>query len=274
MVVKVGFIKLGNLSTSQVIDLLLDEIAAREGIDVRTFGTGAKMSKNEADATAEFKNWKPDFAVMISPNSMAPGPTAARDVWKGVPVVVVSDGPAKKEDRQKLEEAGFGYIILPVDPLIGAKREFLDSTEMSLFNTDALKVLSAGGAIRLVTEELDKLVDQVAQGKKPELPKILAKPEKCIEKAGYTNPYAKAKALAALHIATKVAEIDFPACFVLKEVEEIATTAAAGHEAMRAAGKLADEAREMEKANDSVLRRPHAKDGRLLSKKKLLEKQQ
>ncbi len=89
-----------------------------------------------------------------------------------------------------------------------------------------------------------------------------------------TNPYAKAKALAALHIATKVAEIDFPACFVLKEVDQVATAAAAGHEAMRAAARLADEAREMEKANDSVLRKPHAKDGRLLTKTKLLEKPQ
>jgi methylenetetrahydromethanopterin dehydrogenase len=43
---------------------------------------------------------------------------------------------------------------------------------------------------------------------------------------------------------------------------------------MRAAAKLADEARELEKANDSVLRKPHAKDGRLLTKTKLLEKPQ
>ncbi|HEY9245601.1 MAG TPA: F420-dependent methylenetetrahydromethanopterin dehydrogenase [Candidatus Methanoperedens sp.] len=43
---------------------------------------------------------------------------------------------------------------------------------------------------------------------------------------------------------------------------------------MRAAAKLADEAREMEKANDSVFRKPHAKDGRLLAKTKLLEKPQ
>lgn len=270
--VKVGFIKLGNLGTSLVIDLLLDEIAAREGIDVRTFGTGAKMGKNEAAETVSFKNWKPDFVVMTSPNSMAPGPTAAREVWKDVPAIVVSDGPTKKEDRQKLEDAGFGYIILPVDPLIGAKREFLDPVEMVAFNSDATKILSACGAIRLVQEEIDKLIDQFAAGKKPELPHILAKPEKCIESAGFSNPYAKAKALAALHIATKVAEIDFPACFVLKEIEQIALTAAAGHEALRAAAKLADEAREIEKQNDSLLRKPHAKDGRILSKTKLLEK--
>ncbi len=274
MVVKVGFIKLGNLGTSQSIDLLLDEIAAREGIAVRVFGTGAKMGKEEAESTKHFKEWAPNFAVMISPNSSAPGPTAARDVWKGIPTIVISDGPTKKEDREKLEQAGFGYIILPVDPLIGAKREFLDPVEMVSFNSDAAKVLSACGAIRLVQTEIDKVIDQAAAGQPLTLPKVLAKPEKCVESAGFSNPYAKAKALAALHIATKVAEIDFPACFVLKEVDQIATTAAAGHEAMRAAAKLADEAREMEKANDSVFRKPHAKDGRLITKTKLLEKPQ
>lgn len=275
MVVKVGFIKLGNLGTSQVIDLLLDEIAAREGIAVRVFGTGAKMGKDEAGSTKHFKEWKPDFAVMISPNANAPGPTAARELWKDIPTIVVSDGPTKKDDRQKFEDAGFGYIILPVDPLIGAKREFLDPVEMVSFNTDAAKVLAVCGAIRLVQEAIDNVIDQVASGNSPlELPKILGKPEKCVESAGFANPYAKAKALAALHIATKVAEIDFPACFVLKEVEQVAITAAAGHEAMRAAAKLADEAREIEKANDSVLRKPHAKAGHLLSKTKLLEKPQ
>jgi methylenetetrahydromethanopterin dehydrogenase len=275
MVVKVGFIKLGNLGTSQVIDLLLDEIAAREGIAVRVFGTGAKMGKDEAAETASFKLWKPDFVVMISPNSSAPGPTSARDIWKDTPTIVVSDGPTKKEEREKLEQAGFGYIILPVDPLIGAKREFLDCVEMATFNTDALKVLAVCGAIRMVQTEIDKVIDQVAAGTKPlALPKILGKPEKCVESAGFANPYAKAKALAALHIATKVAEIDFPACFVLKEVDQVATAAAAGHEAMRAAARLADEAREMEKANDSILRKPHAKDGRLLTKTKLMEKPQ
>jgi methylenetetrahydromethanopterin dehydrogenase len=35
--VKVGFIKLGNLGMSQVIDLVQDEIAAREGISTRVW---------------------------------------------------------------------------------------------------------------------------------------------------------------------------------------------------------------------------------------------
>ena len=111
---KIGFIKLGNLGMSQVIDLVQDEIAAREGISVRVFGTGPKMGKDEAAATEELKKWDADFYVMISPNSSAPGPKAARELYKDVPCVVISDGPTKKDDRQALVDDGFGYIIMTV----------------------------------------------------------------------------------------------------------------------------------------------------------------
>jgi methylenetetrahydromethanopterin dehydrogenase len=273
--VNIGFIKMGNLGMSQVINLIQDEIAAREGITIRVFGTGAKMSPAEAAATESFKKWKPDFVVIISPNAAAPGPTAARQVWKDFPCIVVSDGPTKKEARESLEQEGFGYIILPVDPLIGAKREFLDPVEMADFNSDAMKVLSICGVVRLIQEELDKLTEQAASGKSGkglELPHIFAKPEKCVEYAAFSNPYAKAKALAALHMAERVAQVNFPACFMLKDIEQICLTAAAGHEIMGAAAKLATQAREIEKSNDTVFRQPHAKNGTLLRKTRLYEK--
>ncbi|WP_407355391.1 F420-dependent methylenetetrahydromethanopterin dehydrogenase [Methanolobus sp. WCC5] len=269
---KIGFIKLGNLGMSQVIDLVQDEIAAREGISVRVFGTGPKMGKDEAAATAELKAWGADFYVMISPNASAPGPTAAREIYKDVPCIVISDGPTKKEDRAALEEAGFGYIIMTVDPLIGAKTEFLDPVEMASFNSDAMKVLSTCGVVRLIQEELDKVAAMADEGKELELPHIVAKPEKCIERAGFSNPYAKAKGLAALHMADMVAKINFPACFMMKEIEQVTLTAAAGHEMMRAAAQLAIEAREIEKANDSVFRQPHSKKGYLMTKTSLYEK--
>jgi methylenetetrahydromethanopterin dehydrogenase len=41
---------------------------------------------------------------------------------------------------------------------------------------------------------------------------------------------------------------------------------AAGHELMRAAARLADEAREIEKAGDTVLRTPHSASGAVLRK--------
>ena len=108
--VNIGFIKMGNLGMSQVINLIQDEIAAREGITVRSFGTGAKMGPAEAADTESFKQWNADFVVIISPNAAAPGPTAARELWKDVPCIVVSDGPTKKEAREAFEQDGFGYI--------------------------------------------------------------------------------------------------------------------------------------------------------------------
>ncbi len=139
-----------------------------------------------------------------------------------------------------------------------------------------MKVLSICGVVRLIQEELDKVTDQVASGKSGkelELPHIFAKPEKCVEHAGFANPYAKAKALAALHMADKVAQVNFPACFMLKEIEQVCLTAAAGHEIMGAAAKLAIEAREIEKSNDTVFRQPpHAKNGALLKKSKIVPK--
>mgnify|MGYP002476498669 CR=1 FL=1 len=104
------------------------------------------------------------------------------------------------------------------------------------------------------------------------LPTILATPEKCAERMHFSNPYARAKAVGALYMAQAVASIDAAACFRLKELEAIALAAAAGHEVMRAAGRLADESRELEKANDSVSRHPHARTGELMNKTRLLEK--
>jgi len=88
----------------------------------------------------------------------------------------------------------------------------------------------------------------------------------------FSNPYAQAKAMGALYMAQTVASIDAAACFRLKELKTIALTAAAGHEVMRAAARLADEARELEKANDTVSRQPHARTGELMQKLSLLDK--
>ena len=268
---KIGFIKLGNVATSLIADLALDEIAERNDIETKTLGFGAKMTKKEAEMSAELKSWEPQLVVMVGPNAATPGPTAARELYRGVPTIIISDGPSKKDAREALEAEGFGYMILPFDPLIGAKREFLDPSEMALFNSDSLKVLSVCGGVRLVQEELDKAMASIEAGD-PQLPHILGNPEKCTERMNFQNPYARAKAMAALHMAQTAASIDAIACFRLKELERIALTAAAGHEVMRAAAKLADETRELEKASDSVSRKPHARSGALLVKTGLLEK--
>ena len=67
---------MGNLGMSQVITLIQDEMAAREGITVRVFGTGAKMGLTEAMDTESVKQWNADFVRIISPNATSPGLSA------------------------------------------------------------------------------------------------------------------------------------------------------------------------------------------------------
>jgi methylenetetrahydromethanopterin dehydrogenase len=65
---------------------------------------------------------------------------------------------------------------------------------------------------------------------------------------------------------------NFEGCFVEKEWERYVQLVCSGHEIIRAAALLADEAREIEKNFDMLIRRPHDSDGAPLTKKKLLEK--
>jgi methylenetetrahydromethanopterin dehydrogenase len=71
-------------------------------------------------------------------------------------------------------------------------------------------------------------------------------------------------------MAEKVAEINALACFVEKENEKYVPLVTSAHEIAQTAARLAEEAREIEKCNDSVMRKPHAKDGRLKNKTKLM----
>ena len=49
MVVKIGIIKSGNIASSPVLELLLDERADRPNIDVRIISSGAKMSPEQTE---------------------------------------------------------------------------------------------------------------------------------------------------------------------------------------------------------------------------------
>ncbi|HEY3273915.1 MAG TPA: F420-dependent methylenetetrahydromethanopterin dehydrogenase, partial [Methanocella sp.] len=155
MTVRVGIVKLGNLGTSRYIDLILDERADRD-VFVRTIGTGAKLGEPEAEeAVKEILNFKPQFVVVISPNATIPGPTKARDALKeaGIPTIVISDVPVMKI-KDDLKAKGFGYFIVKADSMIGARRQFLDPTEMVLFNAEMTKVLTETGVVRLIQKEL------------------------------------------------------------------------------------------------------------------------
>ena len=273
MVVKIAIIKSGNIGTSPVIDLLLDERADRPNIDVRTFGSGAKMNPEQVeDVVPKIDAFGPDFAIFISPNPGAPGPAKARELLseKDVPAIIIGDAPGKGK-KDEMDEQGLGYIIVMSDPMIGAKREWLDPTEMAIFNSDILKVLAETGALRLVQQTIDTVIEQAEAGS-IELPKLIVTAEKAAEAGGFANPYAKAKAIAAYEMAGSVANLDMKGCFMTKGFENFIPLVAAAHEIAACAAKLAQEAREIEKANDTVLRTPHMKEGNPGCKTDLISK--
>ena len=269
---KIGIFKCGNIGTSPLLELLLDELADRKDIKIRTVTTGSKMALEDVEeALPKMLEFNPDLFVVISPNTALPGPAKARETFvsSGKPAIVITDAPGKRI-KPDLEKQGIGYIIITGDPLIGARKEFLDATEMAIFNSNISKVLAITGVYRIVQQEIDKVIFAVEAGQAPVLPKLVIDISVIRDNSVLSNPYAKAKAMAAYGMAERVADIDALACFVEKESANYIPLVASAHEIAQAAARLAEEAREIEKCNDSVMRKPHAKDGRLKNKTKLL----
>jgi len=272
--VKVGFAKVGNIGCSPLVEFLFDERAEREDLEVRVIGSGSKMDPDSCVATArEMVDHKPDLIVFLTPNAALPGPAKAREIFKEskIPTVIVSDNPAKKAVKT-IEEAGIGYIIVEGDVMIGARKEFLDPTEMACFNSDIIKILAVSGVFEVLRSEIDRLIEAVEKGSTLELPKTIIGKERVADVADYSNPYAKAKAASAYEMTRRAGELNFEGCFVEKNWERYVQLVCSGHEIIRAAARLADEAREMEKSLDTLLRRPHDSQGLPLLKRKLLEK--
>jgi methylenetetrahydromethanopterin dehydrogenase len=273
--VRVGIAKLGNLGTTTMIDPMLNERAERQDIELKIVSSGPTITEEECKEVAKkLLEFGPDLIVVISPNPTLPGPSEARKVLSksGRPLIVIGDAPGAKL-AEELEKAGIGYIFVEADSMIGARREFLDPIEMALFNADLIKVLSVTGAFRVVYEELDKTISGIKSGE-PHLPKVIVNCDKAVEAADFSNPYARSKAMAAFEIARRVAGVSSRGCFKVQEMERYIPIVASAHEMMAAAARLAEEARELEKPTDAVLRRPHADDGKILSKRKLMEKPQ
>ena len=274
MAVRVGFLKLGCIGSASLLEFMLDERAERQDIDVRVVGSGAKLGVEQAEEVAQrILEFKPQLVVVTSPNATLPGPKRAREILKGagVPTVVVSDSPGKKA-AQELEQQGFGYIIVEADSMIGARREFLDPLEMVLFNLDVTRVLAVTGALNLLAAEIDRAIEAIKKGIALTLPRIVVDKEKAIKAASFSNPYSASKAIAAYETARRVGDLTVEACFVVKEWERYTQLASAAHEMMRQAARLADEAREIEKSQDTVSRMPHYDDGSILQKRRLIEK--
>lgn len=269
---KVGVFKCGNIASSLVFELLLDELADRRDIKTRTVTTGSKMNVEDIEeAMPKIFEFKPHLLVFISPNPSMPGPVKVRESLSrsGVPSVVISDAPAKRV-KAELERQGLGYIIVMGDPLIGARREFLDPLEMAIFNANIIKVLAITGVYRMIHQEIDKLVKAIKNDAKPVLPKLIIDTDSIRDKSDFVNPYARAKAMAAYALTEKIAEINFQACFVEKDSGKYVPLVASAHEIAQAAARLAEEAREIEKCGDTLVRKPHSKEGKVKTKAKLM----
>jgi methylenetetrahydromethanopterin dehydrogenase len=252
----------------------LDELAQRKDIVVRTVTTGAKMSLEEVrDAFPKILEFNPDLLVIISPNPSVSGPTFAREkaVQKNFKTIIMSDAVAKRMIKD-LEKQGVGYIVVLGDPLIGARRQFLDPVEMVLFNSNIMKVLAITGVFRLIHQEIDRVIAVQKEKLAVRLPRLLVDTETIRDIADFFNPYARAKAMAAYHIVSKIPEINTKACFMEKDSQKFIPLVACAHEMAQVAAKLAEEAREIEKCTDSLTRKPHSKKGEPLIKIKLLEK--
>lgn len=275
-VVKICVLKLGCIGSSPLLEYVLDERADRNDIEVRVISTGSKMYDEKYGLELAEKGLKEncDLYIVVSPNATTPGPTKARETLreKGKRVIIISDAPTAKIVKD-LEAKGFGYIIVLADSMIGARREFLDPVEMTLFNSDIIRVLAVTGVYRLFQVEINRVVDQIKKGATDiQLPKIVVDKEVAVRYSEFRNPYARVKAMAAYETARHVADLTTEGCFKIKEMERYVPIVAAAHEMMRYAALLADEAREIEKYSDTVVRTPHSTKGEILFKEKLAEK--
>jgi len=234
--------------------------------------TGSKMGVEDIEeALPKIFELKPDLLVLVSPNLSMPGPAKVREKLSKshIPSVVISDAPGKRI-KTELEKQRLGYIIIMGDPLIGARREFLDPVEMAIFNSSIIKVLAITGVYRLIYLEIDSVVKAIKSGRNPILPRLVIDVDSIRDNSDFINPYARAKAMAAYELTKKIAEINYQACFVEKESDNYVPLVASAHEIAQIAARLAEEAREIEKFNDTLVRKPHSKSGKLKVKTKLM----
>ncbi len=273
-VLKIGILKNGTIGSSLLLAFLMDERAEATRINVVEVTSGAKMHPPEICTATMTKllEMKPELIIMSSPNAALKGPKACREMAGNIPTIIISDAPAKKA-IEEIEEKGMGYILVNADSMIGARRPFLDPTEMSLYNADLLKVLAGTGCLNVIASELNKVIMDLLDGKSPTLPRIIVEATTAVAAANFSNPYAEAKAIAAFELASSVSKVTGKACFQLKEREDYMPLLAAAHEMMKTAAELVTAAREIEKSNDTVMRTPHHAKQNMLKKIKLHDKE-
>jgi methylenetetrahydromethanopterin dehydrogenase len=268
---RVTIVKLGCIASTALIESLLDERASREDIVVKSFSSGTKMDAQSAKDLADIAtSIRSDLYLVVSPNASLNEPKSLiKRLSKKAPTIVISDNPAKRATEQ-FEKNSIGYIIIEADSLIGVRKEFLDPVEMAVFNSDVIKVLSITGAFRALYEEIDRLIES-AKKKTSYIPKLIVNKEVAVDRGQFSNPYARAKAMASFEMARLVGELSAEGSYKVKERKRYLTIVASAHELMRVAALLADQAREIEKSSDKVARRVHMSDGNIRTKKGLFD---
>ena len=270
MVLNITVVKTGFLAVTTLIEALLDERASRKDISIRSVSSGAKMNKADIDAVEQLaKSIDTDLFIVVSPNASLDGPKIlALNLGKLKPTILISDNPATKIIEEL--KGKIGYIIIQADPLIGIRKEFLDPIEMSNFNSDVIKVLSITGAFSALIHALDSFINESTNGN-TNLPNIIIDKHQALEHSGLSNPYAKSKALASYEMTRLVGRLSAEGGYKEKDREKYLLVVSASHELIRQAAKLADEARELEKENDTVHRNIHDSSGKTLTKKKFFD---
>ena len=260
---KLGVLKLGNIASSVLLEMLLDERADREDITARTISSGAKLTSKEIKNAYEiYSKISFDLNIVATPNASLKAPLEIIfDLANSkTPIIVLTD-IIKKEVKEQFKEKNIGYIIVESDAMIGARREFLDPIEMAIFNADLLKILAIGGVFNIIYQEIDRVLNQIVNKKEVDLPNKVITPRRAVKQAGFSNPYAEAKAQASLEIAKAAAKVNTEGCFKINDRLEYIPQVATGHEMIQAAAKLAESAREIEKSLNKVQRKPHHYNG-------------
>lgn len=271
--VTVTFVKIGYIGTTIIVEALLDERSTRKDITMRVVSCGVSMNEEDSiDVANMAKAIESDLYIVISPNAALPGPKAARKALMetGKPIIIISDEPSRKAMKALPEE--LGYIVIYGDPMISAKSLYLDPVEMALFNSDVLKTLAITGALRYIQTAIDEVIDQLKAGEKPELPRVIITKSRALGASEIQNAHAKGKAMAAYEINRTVAKLSTEGVYKTDDRNKAIPILAAAHEMARQAAKLADEAREIEKGNDSAVRVAHFSKGNRRRKVELFNK--
>ena len=88
----------------------------------------------------------------------------------------------------------------------------------------------------------------------------------------YTNPFALSKAIGAATLTTNISAITTKACFVIKDREEYLRLIESAHQTLVYAVKMAEDARNLQKATNELYKAPHSKDGKIVKKTNFYDK--